>query len=79
MYLHRQRFQTRLRGRPSQAKMPDLDERVGKLEVDMAMAQTEIRIQNKELFMRVKRLEAVLLAAQSATIIMLLTILTRMG
>jgi len=45
----------------------------------MASAQVEIRIQNKELFTRVKRLEAVLIAAQSATILMLLTILTKMG
>ena len=59
--------------------MAALVERVGKLEVDMAAAQTEIRIQNKELFTRVKRLEAVLIAAQSATILMLLTILTKMG
>jgi hypothetical protein len=59
--------------------MPDLDERVGRLEVDMASAQVEIRIQNKELFTRVNRLEAVLIAAQSATILMLLTILTKMG
>ena len=59
--------------------MPDINDRVGRLEVDMASAQVEIRIQNKELFTRVKRLEAVLIAAQSATILMLLTILTKMG
>lgn len=58
--------------------MPDLDERVGRLEVDMASAQVEIRIQNKELFTRVKRLEAVLIATSGATIVMLITILERM-
>lgn len=59
--------------------MPDIDERVSALERDMAALQTEVRIQFKEVFIRIKRLETVLIATSGATIIMLLTILSRMG
>jgi hypothetical protein len=59
--------------------MPDIDERVSALERDMAALQTEVRIQFKEVFTRIKRLETVLIATSGATIIMLLTILSRMG
>jgi|TARA_R110000782_G_scaffold18974_1_gene51554 hypothetical protein len=57
----------------------DLEDRVGALERDMTAIQTEVRIQFKEVFTRVKRLETVLIATSGATIIMLLTILSRMG
>tara|TARA_R110001606_G_scaffold237860_1_gene385850 strand:- start:45 stop:218 length:174 start_codon:yes stop_codon:yes gene_type:complete len=56
----------------------DLEDRVGALERDMTAIQTEVRIQFKEVFTRVKRLETVLIATSGATIIMLLTILSRM-
>ncbi len=59
--------------------MPDMNERVSALERDMAALQTEVRIQFKEVFTRIKRLETVLIATSGATIIMLLTILSRMG
>ena len=59
--------------------MPDIDERVSALERDMAALQTEVRIQFKEVYTRIKRLETVLIATSGATIIMLLTILSRMG
>tara|TARA_R100001377_G_scaffold68363_1_gene43642 strand:+ start:102 stop:281 length:180 start_codon:yes stop_codon:yes gene_type:complete len=59
--------------------MPDINERVSALERDMAAVQTEVRIQFKEVFTRIKRLETVLIATSGATIIMLLTILSRMG
>ena len=57
----------------------DLEDRVGALERDMTAIQTEVRIQFKEVFTRVNRLETVLIATSGATIIMLLTILSRMG
>jgi len=59
--------------------MLDINERVSTLEKDMAAVQTEVRIQFKEVFTRIKRLETVLIATSGATIIMLLTILSRMG
>ena len=59
--------------------MPDMNERVSALERDMAALQTEVRIQLKEVFTRIKRLETVLIATSGATNIMLLTILSRIG
>ena len=57
----------------------DINERVSALEKDVVALQTEVKIQFKEVFTRIKRLEAVLIAKSGATIIMLLTILSRMG
>ena len=59
--------------------MADINERVSALEKDVVALQTEVRIQFKEVFTRIKRLETVLIATSGATIIMLLTILSRMG
>ena len=57
----------------------DVNERVSKLEKDTIALQTEVRIQFKELFVRVKRLETTLMAASGAIILMLVTILVKMG
>ena len=46
--------------------MPDIDERVSALERDVVALQTEVRIQFKEVFTRIKRLEAVLIATSGA-------------
>ena len=59
--------------------MPDINNRVSALEKDVVALQTEVRIQFKEVFTRIKRLETILVAASGATIIMLITILSRMG
>jgi len=58
--------------------MPDINERVSALERDMTAVQTEVRIQFKEVFTRIKRLETVLIGTSGATILMLLAILNRM-
>ena len=58
--------------------MPDMNERVSALERDMIAVQTEVRIQFKEVFTRIKRLEPVLIGTSGATILMLLAILNRM-
>ena len=58
--------------------MADINERVSSLEKDVVALQTEVRIQFKEVFTRIKRLETVLIATSGATIVMLLTILNRM-
>ena len=57
----------------------NINERVSALEKDVVALQTEVRIQFNEVFTRIKRLETVLIATSGATIIMLLTILSRMG
>mgnify|MGYP003651290147 FL=1 len=53
--------------------------RIDQLEKDMVALQTEVRIQFKELFVRVKRLETTLMAASGAIMLMLVTILIKMG
>ena len=58
--------------------MSDMNERVSALERDMIAVQTEVRIQFKEVFTRIKRLETVLIGTSGATILMLLAILNRM-
>ena len=58
--------------------MPDINDRVSALEKDVVALQTEVRIQFKEVFTRIKRLETVLIATSGATIVMLLTILSKM-
>ena len=53
--------------------------RIDGLEKDVIALQTEVRIQFKEVFNRIKRIEAILLSASGATILMLSAILTKMG
>mgnify|MGYP003124786618 FL=1 len=53
--------------------------RIDGLEKDVIARQTEVRIQFKEVFTRIKRIEAILLSASGATILMLIAILTKMG
>jgi len=59
--------------------MSNTNERISALERDMVAVQVEMKLQFKEVFNRVKRIEAVIIATSGATIIMLITILTRMG
>jgi len=54
-------------------------QRIDKMQLQIVELRTEAKIQFKDIFNRVKRLEAVLIATSGATIVMLLTILTRMG
>ena len=53
--------------------------RIDQLEKDMVALQTEVRIQFKELFVRVKRIETTIMAASGAIMLMLVTILVKMG
>ena len=59
--------------------MPDIDERVSALERDVVALQTEVRIQFKEVFTRIKRLEGIMIGASAAIILMLMTALIKMG
>jgi hypothetical protein len=58
--------------------MDNLSARVSALEKDVVALQVEVKLQFKEVFTRIKRIEAVLIGTSGATIIMLLTILSRM-
>tara|TARA_R100000935_G_scaffold2960_1_gene7971 strand:- start:303 stop:497 length:195 start_codon:yes stop_codon:yes gene_type:complete len=53
--------------------------RIDDLNVTSASLRTEVTIQHKELFTRVKRLEAIMIGASGAIILMLLAVLTKMG
>ena len=53
--------------------------RIDDLNITFASLRTEVTIQHKELFTRVKRLEAIMIGASAAIILMLITVLTKMG
>ena len=53
-------------------------DRIDEMQLQIVELRTEAKIQFKDIFNRVKRLEAVLIATSGATIVMLLTILTKM-
>jgi|TARA_B100000768_G_scaffold42129_1_gene40958 hypothetical protein len=55
-----------------------MEDRVAALERDVVALKVETTIQFRELFNRVKRLEAVLVASSGATIVLLLTLLSRL-
>jgi len=53
-------------------------QRIDEMQLQIVELRTEAKVQFKDIFNRVKRLEAVLIATSGATIVMLLTILTKM-
>lgn len=54
-------------------------QRIDGLEKEVIAIKTEVKIQFKDLFGRVKRLESILIAVSGATLLMLISILVRMG
>ena len=52
--------------------------RIDNLENEVVAIKTEVKIQFKDLFGRVKRLETILIAATGTILIMLLTVLSKM-
>jgi hypothetical protein len=53
--------------------------RIDALEKEIVAIKTEVRIQFKDLFIRVRRLEAILIGASSTIILLLFSVLTKMG
>jgi len=53
--------------------------RIDDLEKEIVAIKTEVRIQFKDLFGRVKRLETILIAATGTIMVLLLTVLSKMG
>ena len=53
-------------------------ERIDDLQIQVAEIQTEVKIQFREVFARVKRLEAIMIGASASIIAMLVMVLTRM-
>ena len=54
-------------------------ERIDGLEKEVVAIKTEVKIQFKDLFTRVKRLESIMLAAAGSIIALLITVLMKMG
>jgi hypothetical protein len=53
--------------------------RIDDLEKEIVAIKTEVRIQFKDLFIRVRRLEAILIGASSTIMLLLFSILAKMG
>ena len=53
-------------------------ERIDDLQMQVAELKTEVKIQFREVFARVKRLEAIMIGASASIIAMLVMVLTRM-
>ena len=53
-------------------------ERIDEMQIQVAEIRTEVKIQLKEIFARVKRLEAIMIGASASIIAMLVMVLTRM-
>ena len=53
-------------------------ERIDDMQIQVAKIRTEVKIQFKEVFARVKRLEAIMIGASASIIAMLVMVLTRM-
>jgi len=53
-------------------------ERIDDMQIQVAEIRTEVKIQFKEVFARVKRLEAIMIGASASIIAMLVIVLTRM-
>jgi len=54
-------------------------QRIDEMQLQIVELRTEAKVNFRDLFNRVRRLEAVLIATSGASIIMLLTILSKMG
>jgi len=54
-------------------------ERIDNMEKQVITIQTEMKIQFKDLFGRVKRMESIMLATTGSIIALLLAVLTKMG
>ena len=54
-------------------------ERIDGLEKEVIAIKTEVKIQFKDLFGRVKRMESIMIAATASIIGLLLAVLTKMG
>jgi hypothetical protein len=53
--------------------------RIDGLEKQIVAIETEMRIQFKDLFNRVKRLESIMIGASGAIILLLISVLVKMG
>lgn len=60
-------------------RLDQMEPRVAHLERDVASIKAEVHVQFKEVFTRIKRIEAILIGATGSIIVLLLSVLLRMG
>jgi len=60
-------------------RLDQIEPRVAHLERDVASIKTEVHVQFKEVFARIKRIEAILIGATGSIILLLLGVLLKMG
>ena len=60
-------------------RLDKLEPKIDQLERDVASIKTEVHIQFKEVFTRIKRIESILIGASVAIILLLISVLTKMG
>lgn len=56
-----------------------MEPKISALEKDVASLKTEVHVQFKEVFTRIKRIEGILIGASGSIILMLIAILTKVG
>jgi len=54
-------------------------DRIDGLDKEMIAIKTEMRIQLKDLYIRIKRMEGIMIATTGSIILLLLAVLTKMG
>jgi SMC interacting uncharacterized protein involved in chromosome segregation len=60
-------------------RLDKLEPKVDQLEKDVASVKTEVHVQFKEVFNRIKRIESILIAAAGTIIMLLISVLLKMG
>jgi len=60
-------------------RLDKLEPKIDRLESDVTAIKTEVHIQFKEVFTRIKRIESILIGASGAIILLLVSVLVKMG
>jgi uncharacterized protein YqgV (UPF0045/DUF77 family) len=59
-------------------RLDKLEPKIDRLESDVTAIKTEVHIQFKEVFTRIKRIESILIGASGAIILLLISVLLKM-
>lgn len=60
-------------------RLDRLEPKIDSLEKDVASLQTEVDVQFREVFIRIKRIEAILIGTAGTIIMLLISVLMKMG
>ena len=78
LHHHRSYIRYYLEAHMDKRTVASAHERIDEMQIQVAEIRTEVKIQLKEVFARVKRLEAIMIGASASIIAMLVMVLTRM-